>query len=68
MPLRGFTVQNSSISPFIPDDETSDTDIHYAAFLPFTQIGLLATGGTNTARFAIVDLYGMIIPSAQAGA
>lgn len=70
VPLRGFTIQNSSISPFIPDDDTADADISYAGLLPFTQIGLLANGlsgtATNTARFAIVDLYGIIIPSASA--
>jgi hypothetical protein len=70
VPLRGFTIQNSSISPFIPDGDTADADISYAGSLPFRQIGLLAngTGGTatNTARFAIVDLYGIIIPSASA--
>ena len=66
MPLRGFTIQNDSISPFIPDGATGNTDIPYAGFAPFTQIGLIANGGTNDARFAIVDLYGIIIPSASA--
>ena len=66
VPLRGFTIQNNSISPFLPDGVTGDTDIHYAGFAPFTQIGLIANGGTNDARFAIVDLYGIIIPSASA--
>lgn len=70
VPLRGFTIQNSSISPFLPDGDTADADISYAGLLPFTQIGLLANGtsgtATNTARFAIVDLYGIIIPSASA--
>ena len=68
LPMRGFTIQNTGISPFIPDGDLNDADIVYASNSSYNQIGLIANAGTNTARFAIVDLYGIIIPSAQAGA
>jgi hypothetical protein len=66
MPMRGFTVQNDSISPFIPDGGTTDADIHYASNTSYNQLVLVANGGTNSARFSIIDLYGIIIPSASA--
>ena len=65
-PMRGFTIQNSSISPFIPDGDIGDADVIYASSNTYTQILLQATVGTNGARFSIIDLYGIIIPSAVA--
>lgn len=66
IPMRGFTVQNGSVSPFIPDGELTDADVNYASSNSYSQIVLLATAGTNAARFAIIDLYGIVIPSAVA--
>lgn len=66
IPMRGFTIQNNEISPFIPDGDLFDADVNYASSNTYGQIVLLATAGTNTARFAIIDLYGIIIPSAVA--
>jgi hypothetical protein len=65
-PMRGFTIQNSSISPFIPDGDLTDPDVNYASSNTYSQIVLQANAGTNTARFSIIDLYGIIIPSASA--
>ena len=66
IPMRGFTVQNGSTSPFIPDGDLTDADVNYASSNLYNQIVLLATAGTNSARFAIIDLYGIVIPSAVA--
>ncbi len=66
IPMRGFTIQNGSVSPFIPDGDTTDPDVVYASSNSYSSIVLLATAGTNTARFAIIDLYGIVIPSAVA--
>ena len=67
VPMRGFTIQNDTFSPFIPDgDLVNDPDVNYASSGTYSQILLQATAGTNGARFSIIDLYGIIIPSASA--
>ena len=67
VPMRGFTIQNDAFSPFIPDgDLVNDPDVNYASSGTYSQISLQATAGSNSARFSIIDLYGIIIPSASA--
>lgn len=66
VPMRGFTIQNDAFSPFIPDGDLTAPAVVYASSGTYSQILLQATAGTNTARFSIIDLYGIIIPSASA--
>lgn len=64
-PLRGYTVQNTAAtSPFYPDG-TAAAGIKYASTSNYTKIKLHAVtgaGASDSVKFAIVDLYGMIIP------
>jgi len=69
-PLRGFTALNSisGNTAFIPDANdpsyTADADVVYASSVSgLNEIVLVCVGTSNTARFSIIDLYGMVIPT-----
>jgi len=68
-PLRGFTALNSvsGNTAFIPDANdpsyVADADVVYASSVSGLNEIVLVGVGTNTARFSIIDLYGMVIPT-----
>jgi hypothetical protein len=67
-PLRGINLRSFSTSPFIPDAATTTANPTYryttpnSITNPLVEIVLAHAAGTNTCRFAVVDLYGMMIP------
>lgn len=68
-PLRGFTALNSvsGNTAFIPDGNDpsylADADVVYASSVSGYNEIVLVGVGANTARFSIIDLYGMVIPT-----
>lgn len=56
--FRAITLQsNSANSPFFP---TGTTDVPYASTATFNRLGLWSTG-SKSMKFALVDIYGMVV-------